>query len=57
MKKIILFSLLFFQSFSSLVYGQKESFIVLGDMHYDKFEYHDLDYVMTRPQDFKHIFI
>jgi Icc-related predicted phosphoesterase len=40
----------------NLAFSQEKSFIVLGDMHYDKFEYHDLDYVMTRPQDFKQIF-
>lgn len=36
--------------------AQDESFIVLGDMHYDRIEDHDLDYVMTRPQDFQQIF-
>jgi 3',5'-cyclic AMP phosphodiesterase CpdA len=36
--------------------SQNVSFIALGDMHYDKLEYHDLDYVRTRPQDFKQIF-
>lgn len=36
--------------------AQNTSFIVLGDMHYDRLDDHDLDYVMTRPQDFKQIF-
>lgn len=37
-------------------YGQDVSFIALGDMHYDRLDDHDLDYVMTRPQDFEQIF-
>jgi predicted MPP superfamily phosphohydrolase len=43
-----------FTSFEST--SQDVSFIALGDMHYDKLEYHDLDYVRTRPQDYKQIF-
>lgn len=37
------------------IYSQPASFIVLGDLHYDCLDYHDWDYVMTRPQDFKQI--
>jgi hypothetical protein len=37
-------------------FAQDASFIVLGDMHFDKLEYHDADYVMTRPQDYDQIF-
>jgi hypothetical protein len=37
-------------------HAQDVSFIVLGDMHYDKLEHHDLDYVTTRPQDYEQIF-
>jgi hypothetical protein len=36
--------------------SQDVSFIALGDMHYDRLDDHDLDYVMTRPQDFNQIF-
>jgi hypothetical protein len=36
--------------------AQEKSFIVLGDMHYDRLDDHDLDYVMTRPQDYEQIF-
>ncbi len=35
--------------------AQDVSFIALGDMHYDRFEDHDMEYVMTRPQDFAQI--
>lgn len=35
--------------------SQDISFIALGDLHYDRFEHHDWDYVMTRPQDFAQI--
>ncbi|HEX7847931.1 MAG TPA: hypothetical protein VF476_19155, partial [Chitinophagaceae bacterium] len=36
--------------------AQNVSFIALGDMHYDRLQDHDLDYVMTRPQDYEQIF-
>ncbi len=36
--------------------SQDVSFIALGDMHYDRLDDHDLDYVMTRPQDYEQIF-
>lgn len=42
--------------FSISSFGQDESFIVLGDIHFDKFEYHDLDYLRTRPQDYRQVF-
>lgn len=38
------------------VQSQDISFIALGDMHYDRLDDHDLDFVMTRPQDFQQIF-
>lgn len=31
------------------------SFVVLGDMHMDKFDFHDMDFVYTRPSDWKQI--
>lgn len=40
----------------SFTRAQDASFIVLGDMHYDRLQDHDLDYVMTRPQDYAQIF-
>ncbi|WP_173002935.1 metallophosphoesterase [Chitinophaga sp. SYP-B3965] len=42
--------------FSLSAQAQDVSFIALGDMHYDRLDDHDLDYVMTRPQDFEQIF-
>lgn len=35
--------------------AQDVSFIVLGDMHYDQFRHHDMEYVKTRPQDYEQI--
>jgi 3',5'-cyclic AMP phosphodiesterase CpdA len=35
--------------------AQDVSFIVLGDFHFDRMEYHDMDYVKTRPQDLAQI--
>lgn len=32
-----------------------QSFVVLGDMHMDRFEFHDMDFVYTRPSDWKQI--
>ena len=46
----------FFLLASVSLRAQDVSFIALGDMHYDKLEHHDLDYVMTRPQDYAQIF-
>ena len=31
------------------------SFVVLGDLHLDKFDFHDMDYVHTRPSDWKQV--
>lgn len=45
-----------FTTSSLLSYGQDVSFIALGDMHYDRLDDHNLDYVMTRPQDYEQIF-
>lgn len=52
--KYILIVFLLFTGVGS--YSQDVSFIALGDMHYDRLDDHDLDYVMTRPQDFQQIF-
>lgn len=30
-------------------------FVVLGDLHLDKFEFHDMDYVYTRPSDWRQV--
>jgi hypothetical protein len=50
----LLLCIAIFSTFTT--YAQDVSFIALGDMHYDKLEYHDLDYVLTRPQDYEQIF-
>ena len=47
---IIVLILIGFFSFS-----QDVSFIALGDLHYDRLDDHDWDYVKTRPQDFEQI--
>lgn len=57
--KCTLFQLLSLTSFLlldvRLLHGQADAFIVMGDLHFDKFEHHDLEYVRTRPQDYKQI--
>lgn len=35
--------------------GAQTGFVVLGDLHLDKFEFHDMDYVHTRPSDWRQI--
>ncbi len=52
-KKLILLIILIGIGFCS--FSQDVSFIALGDLHFDRLEDHDWDYVMTRPQDFSQI--
>jgi len=54
--KRLLFIIIGCQIQWSSVQAQNISFIALGDMHYDRLDDHDLDFVMTRPQDFQQIF-
>lgn len=51
-QKLLLFISIFITCTTN---AQDVSFIALGDMHYDRLDYHDLDYVMTRPQDYEQI--
>lgn len=52
--KRILFSL--FIGFTvHFAHSQDVSFMALGDLHYDRLDLHDWDYVMKRPQDFEQI--
>ncbi|HWJ25609.1 MAG TPA: hypothetical protein VNS32_03645, partial [Flavisolibacter sp.] len=41
--------------FLPILKAQNVSFIVLGDFHFDRMQYHDMDYVKTRPQDYAQI--
>lgn len=52
-KKYYLFIVLIWIGFNS--FSQDISFIALGDLHYDRLDDHDWDYVKTRPQDFEQI--
>ena len=56
MKLIKIYLLLILLFPASSAYTQNVSFIALGDMHFDRLDDHDLDFVMTRPQDFEQIF-
>ena len=53
-KKLIWLVAILFGAASQL-FAQDASLLVLGDLHLDKFEWHDMDYVHTRPQDFAQI--
>lgn len=53
--KFIIWLVALLLSATSQLSAQDASLIVLGDMHLDKFEWHDMNYVYTRPQDFAQI--
>jgi len=52
-KQFLLLIVLIWLTVSS--FSQNVSFMVLGDLHYDRLDDHNWDYVMTRPQDFDQI--
>lgn len=39
----------------SAAFGQKSSFIVLGDLHYDLLEDHDMEWLATKPDDLRQV--
>src|SRR4030042_3050777 len=45
--------LLAFVSFQS--YAQKSSFLILGDLHYDLLDDHDMDWLNTKPDDLRQV--
>ena len=45
--------LLVFLSFQS--YAQKNSFLILGDLHYDLLDDHDMDWLSTKPDDLRQV--
>ena len=53
MKKIFSAGLL--AIIATLSVSAQTSFVVLGDLHLDKFDFHDMDYVYTRPSDWKQV--
>ena len=53
MRKIFLAVLLVFSV--ALSCRSQTSFVVLGDLHLDKFDFHDMEYVYTRPSDWKQV--
>ncbi|HLP71487.1 MAG TPA: metallophosphoesterase [Bacteroidales bacterium] len=53
MRRIIFIVL--FAAVSLTGISQKSSFIVLGDIHYDKMENHDMDWLKTKPDDVRQV--
>lgn len=50
------FILFFFSAFMlAQLSGQKSSFMILGDMHYDLLEDHDMDWLRTKPGDLRQV--
>jgi len=52
-KYLIFFILLIF--FSVQINAQKISFLVLGDLHYDLLDDHDMDWLGTKPDDLRQV--
>lgn len=54
MKKYL--ALIFLLAYASIQsYAQKSSFIILGDLHYDLIDDHDMDYLKTKPDDLRQV--
>jgi 3',5'-cyclic AMP phosphodiesterase CpdA len=49
------FFIILFTAASLAGIAQKSSFIVLGDIHYDKIEDHDMDWLKTKPDDVRQV--
>lgn len=54
MKFVLFFILVFSLSFQPLV-AQESSFLVLGDIHYDLPEDHDMNWLQTKPDDLRQV--
>ena len=54
MRKTILLFILLYIIFPSS-YGQKSSLIVLGDIHYDLIQNHDVDWLCNKPDDMRQV--
>jgi 3',5'-cyclic AMP phosphodiesterase CpdA len=54
MKVVPFFIILFCISFS-VSFAQESSFMVLGDIHYDLLEDHDMDWLKTKPDDLRQV--
>ena len=53
--KISLFIFFCFGIICGTSFGQKSSFIVLGDLHYDLLQDHDMDWLKKKPDDFRQV--
>lgn len=54
MKFVLFFIFVFSLSFKPLV-AQESSFLVLGDIHYDLLEDHDMNWLQTKPDDLRQV--
>jgi len=53
--KIVLFFIFCFSLISNTTVAQKSSFIVLGDLHYDVLQDHDMGWLSTKPGDLRQV--
>ena len=53
--KVALFFIICFSIYFSTSFAQESSFIVLGDIHYDLLEDHDMDWLNTKPDDLRQV--
>ena len=54
MKRLFLYAIFIIAATGS-IYSQKNSFIVLGDLHYDRIEDHDMEWLRTKPDDLRQV--
>ena len=53
--KIKFYILLLLVLITNIVYAQKSSLLILGDLHYDLLDDHDMDWLNTKPDDLRQV--
>jgi len=52
---VIIYSFIFFALHEATLNAQEQSFIVLGDIHYDRMQDHDMEWLSTKPDDVRQV--
>lgn len=52
---VIIYSSIFFALHEATLNAQEQSFIVLGDIHYDRMQDHDMEWLSTKPDDIRQV--
>lgn len=53
--KVTMFFIIFFCINLTVLFAQESSFMVLGDIHYDLLEDHDMEWLKTKPDDLRQV--